>query len=83
MYRTTFNDDCIHVSQSDNVWKLNRNGHTVAVIERAWDDVHWLLFIVDDIGELACKGAYRHLPTIKTCLRIWTRRNPLGTPTHC
>lgn len=69
------------VTQSQNVWQLNRGGKPLAVIERAWDDHHWLLFLSDTAGELVCAGVYRYTATLKACLRLWARRLPQSA--HC
>ena len=63
------------VTQSADIWKVTRDGQTIAVIERAWDDCHWLLFLADREGELVCQNAYRRVAALKACLRLMARRN--------
>lgn len=67
--------DAIAVTQAAEVWQLTRNWQTLAVIERAWDDHHWLLFLADGHGELVCQGAVGRIASRKTCLTMWARRN--------
>ena len=56
--------NAITVSQTADLWHLQRNGQTLAVIERAWDDHHWLLFLADGHGELVCQGAVGRIVTL-------------------
>lgn len=62
------------VSQSSDLWQVSRDGQPLAVIERAWDDHHWLLFLADADGELVCRNAYLKTSALKACLRLWARR---------
>lgn len=73
-------DNRVQCSQTDDVWQLKRHGRTLAVIERSWDDIRWLVFLADDDGELVCAGAHRHLASLKACLRIWARRETSHSP---
>lgn len=72
--------DAIAVTQSAEVWQLTRNGQPLAVIERAWDDHRWFLFLADLHGELVCQGAVECIATRKTCLTMWARRNAKTFP---
>lgn len=63
----------IRVTQSNEVWRLMRQGHTISVIERAWDDLHWLLFLADADGDLRLSGTYRYTAALKAHLRLWAR----------
>lgn len=54
---------------------MKRNGKPLAIIERTWDDHHWLLFLPDAEGELVCQNTYRRVATLKACLRLWAQRN--------
>lgn len=63
------------VTQSADIWKVTRDGQTIAVIERAWDDCNWLLFLADAEGHLVCQNAYRRVAALKACLRLMARRN--------
>lgn len=63
------------VSATSDYWQLKRRGKPLAIIERAWDDYHWLLFLADADGELVCQNAYRRVATLKACLRLWVQRN--------
>lgn len=72
--------NAITVSQTADLWHLQRNGQTLAVIERAWDDHHWLLFLADGHGELVCQGAVGRIVTLKVCLTLWARRNAVAFP---
>lgn len=66
-------DHTIRVTQSNEVWQLMRRGRTIAFIERAWDDLHWLLFLVDAHGDLHLSGTYRHTAALKAHVRLWAR----------
>lgn len=66
--------DTIDHFQSDTSWHLKRDGHDIAVIEPAWDDMHHLLFLADSDGALNYSGAYGRLATLKVHLRLWARR---------
>lgn len=68
----------LSITQTADYWKVSRGANTIAVIERAWDDYHWLLFVTDAEGELVCHGAYCKVAYLKACVRIWTRRNSLA-----
>lgn len=80
MYQTVFSDDVLCVTQSGYVWRLERRGQLLAIIEPAWDDHHWLLFIPDETGELVCLGARRRVAALKAFLRLWTRRTLANSP---
>lgn len=67
--------NAITVSQTADLWHLQRNGQTLAAIERAWDEHHWFVFLADASGQLAFQGAHRRLAALKTCLRLWARRH--------
>lgn len=73
--QSTTHANTIAVSHSLDLWQLNKDGQTLAVIERAWDDRNWLVFLADASGQLVFHGAYGRIATLKTCLRIWARRN--------
>lgn len=64
----------IQCTQAKEVWQLTRRGRVLAVIERAWDDQHWLLFFADTAGEFSFSRAYRRTATLKAQLRLWARR---------
>ena len=72
----------IHCTQTSDVWRIERDGRTLAVLDRAWDDRSWFLLFPDADGKLQCFGARARTATLKTCLRIWARRLPLHGPTH-
>lgn len=63
------------VTQSADIWKVTRDGRPVAVIERAWDDYHWLLFLADAEGHLVYQNAYYRVAALKVCLLLMARRN--------
>ncbi len=62
------------VTQSADIWKVTRDGRPIAVIERAWDDYHWLLFLADAEGHLVYRNAYYRVAALKACLLIMARR---------
>ena len=66
----------IQCTDTNELWQLTRQGRVLAIIERAWDDQHWLLFLSDAADELLCSGAYRRTATLKAVLRLWARRLP-------
>ena len=61
-------------NQTSDVWRIERDGCTLAVLDRAWDERSWFLLLPDGEGELQCCGAWVRTATLKTCLRIWARR---------
>ena len=63
------------VTQTADIWQITRDGLTVAVIERAWDDYHWLLFLADAEGHLVYQNAYYRVAALKVCLLLMARRN--------
>lgn len=69
--------DTFVISQTADVWRLSRSRQTLAIIERSWDDYHWLLFLADADGELVCRNAYRRTATLKACLRLWAQHNAM------
>ncbi len=72
---TLAHTNAITVSQTVDLWHLKRDGQTLAVIERAWDGRNWFVFLADASGQLVFHGAHGRIATLKTCLRIWARRN--------
>lgn len=70
----TSEHDALIITQTADVWKVSRDAQTIAVIERAWDDYHWFLFLADAEGELVCHGALRRVAYFKACVRLWVRR---------
>lgn len=66
----------IQCTDTNELWQLTRQGRVLAIIERAWDDQHWLLFLSGAADELLCSGAYRRTATLKAVLRLWARRLP-------
>lgn len=64
----------VHCTQTCDVWRIERDGGTLAVLDRAWDERRWFLLLPDADGELQCFGAWACTATLKTCLRIWARR---------
>lgn len=73
-------DQTIQCTQSNEIWQLARQGRVLAVIEQAWDDQHWLLFLPDAAGKLTCNGAHRRIAALKVCLRLWAERLPPISP---
>ena len=69
-------DPTIQCTETNEIWQLTRQGRVLAIIERAWDDQHWLLFRSDAADEPLCSGAYRRTATLKAVLRLWARRLP-------
>lgn len=67
-------DQTIECTLSPDVWTLTGRGNVLAIIEPAWDDHHWLLFLRDAAGDLSFSGAYRRIATLKACLRLRARR---------
>ncbi len=67
--------NAITVNQTADLWHLQRNGQTLAVIERSWDDRIWFVFLADASGQLVFNGAPGRLAALKTCLRLWARRH--------
>lgn len=72
-------DQTVQCTQSHEVWQLTRQGRVLAIIERAWDDHHWLLLLPDTAGEPAFSSVHRRIVTLKICLRLWARRFPTLT----
>lgn len=64
------------ITKTADVWTLTRDGSAVAVIERAWDDFHWLLFLADPDGELVGGHAYRRVAALKAHVRLWAQGEP-------
>jgi hypothetical protein len=64
----------LHTEQTTEFWRIKRDGRTLAVLDRAWDERRWFLLLPDGDGELRCCGAWARTATLKTCLRIWARR---------
>lgn len=72
------NAPAILVTQTADIWQITHNGQTVAVIERAWDDYHWLLFLADAERHLVYQNAYYRVAALKVCFLLMARRN--GAP---
>lgn len=74
-------DQSVQCIQLHEVWQLTRQGRVLVIIERAWDDHHWHLFLPDAAGEPAFSSVHRRIAALKVCLRLWARRLPALA--HC
>ena len=71
----------IRVTSLLDAWRLTRRGETIAIIENTRGDYsNWFVYLRDDRGDLVFRGAWKHLASLKTCLRMWVRRNHHGVP---